>query len=102
MWWCRASVMASALSLALLAPSAARAQSASDPATARVLFAEGRKLLAAKNYAEACPKFEESLRLDSGIGAMYNLADCWEKSGRTASAWAMFLDTAAAARAANQ
>jgi hypothetical protein len=58
--------------------------------------------MAAKKYGEACPKFEESERLDPGIGAMYNLADCWDHSGRTASAWAMFLDTAAAARAANQ
>jgi hypothetical protein len=30
------------------------------------------------------------------------LADCWERVGRTASAWGMFLDVAAAARAANQ
>jgi hypothetical protein len=80
----------------------ALAQTTSDPATARVLFAEGRKLMADKHYEQACPKFEESLRLDSGIGAMFNLADCWEHSGRTASAWSMFLDAASAARAANQ
>src|SRR5450432_3733613 len=86
----------------LLLASPARAQTSSDPATARALFSEGRKLMAAKHYAEACPKFEESQRLDSGIGTMYNLADCWERSGRTASAWAMFLDAAAAARAAGQ
>jgi hypothetical protein len=58
--------------------------------------------MADKHYDEACPKFEESQRLDGGIGTMFNLADCWEHSGRSASAWAMFLDTAAAARAANQ
>jgi len=80
----------------------ARAQTASDPATARALFRDARKLMAEKHYDEACPKFEESQRLDSGIGTMFNLADCWEHSGRTASAWAMFLDTAAAARAASQ
>jgi serine/threonine-protein kinase len=78
------------------------AETASDPAAARVLFAEGRKLMTEKHYEQACPKFEESLRLDSGIGAMFNLADCWEHSGRSASAWGMFLDTAAAARAAGQ
>lgn len=50
----------------------------------------------------ACPKLEESLRLDHGMGTQFNLAHCWEKLGRTASAWALFLDVAAAARAANQ
>ncbi|MET0410768.1 MAG: hypothetical protein ABW217_05710 [Polyangiaceae bacterium] len=74
----------------------------SDPATARALFAEGRKLMAEKKYEDACPKFEESLRLDHGMGTQFNLAFCWEQQGRTASAWATFLDVAAAARAAGQ
>jgi hypothetical protein len=56
----------------------------------------------AEHYADACPKFEESLRLDNGMGTQFNLAHCWEKLGRTASAWALFLDVAAAARAGNQ
>jgi hypothetical protein len=96
-WGCKSAL----LYCACLAGSA-RAQSTSDPATARALFREARKLMTDKHYDEACPKFEESQRLDSGIGTMFNLADCWEHAGRTASSWAMFLDTAAAARAANQ
>jgi len=56
----------------------------------------------AERFDEACPKLEESLRLDQGIGTQFNLAHCWEKQGRTASAWALFLDVAAAARASNQ
>ncbi|MEY2932421.1 MAG: hypothetical protein RL033_3170 [Pseudomonadota bacterium] len=83
----------------LLAPSA-RAQA--DSAAARTLFAEGRQLMSGDKYAEACPKFEESLRLDPGMGTQFNLAHCWEKLGRSASAWALFLDVAAAARASNQ
>jgi hypothetical protein len=55
-----------------------------------------------ERFAEACPKLEESLRLDHGMGTQFNLAHCWEKLGRTASAWALFLDVAAAARAGNQ
>ncbi len=74
----------------------------SDPATARALFAEARKLMGEKKYEDACPKFEESLRLDHGMGTQFNLAFCWEQLGRTASAWATFLDVAAAARAAGQ
>jgi hypothetical protein len=73
-----------------------------DEAGARVLFAEGRKLAAAGDYAAACPKFEASLKLDPGIGTNFNLADCLEHVGRTASAWARFLDVAAATRAVAQ
>ena len=73
-----------------------------DEAGARVLFAEARRLVAAGNYAEACPKFEASLRLDAGVGTNFNLADCMEHTGRIASAWARFLDVAAATRLAGQ
>jgi hypothetical protein len=79
---------------------AASAQSSS--AQARSLFREARRLMDKKNYAPACPKFEESLRLDPGMGTQFNLAHCWEMIGRTASAWGLFLDVAAAAEASGQ
>ena len=78
------------------------AEAQTDSAAARALFAEGRALMEKEQFAEACPKFEESLRLDPGMGTQFDLAHCWEKLGRTASAWALFLDVAAAARNANQ
>jgi hypothetical protein len=84
----------------LLVPASLRA--AGDEAGARVLFLEARKLAAAGDYAAACPKFEDSYRLDPGIGTNFNLADCYEHSGRIASAWARFLDVAAATKAAGQ
>ncbi len=84
-----------------LTPLAVQAQSG-DAAAARTLFNEARKLTAAGKFAEACPKFEESLRLNRGIGTQFNLADCWEKTGRLASAWGQFLEVAAGARAAGQ
>jgi len=31
------------------------------------------------------------------MGTQFNLAHCWEMGGRTASAWGLFLDVAAAA-----
>jgi hypothetical protein len=43
-----------------------------------------------QKYSEACGKFEASNRLDSGLGTLLFLADCYEKAGRIASAWATF------------
>jgi hypothetical protein len=80
----------------------AEGATAAPVSPARQAFAEGRRLAAAGNYAEACPKFEESLRLEVGVGTQFNLADCWERTGRTASAQALFLGAAASAKAAGQ
>jgi len=54
--------------------------------------------MAAGNYAAACEKFSSSRKLDDGLGTTLNLAQCYEKLGRTASAWAEFRDAAARAR----
>jgi hypothetical protein len=80
-------------------PAPARAE---DPAAAQALFAEGRQLVAQGRVAEACTKLAESERLDPGIGTLFHLADCYERLGRTASAWAAYLDVAAQARATGQ
>jgi hypothetical protein len=85
-----------AFALALV-PGRARAQSAQDKAAAEAAFEEGKRLMTAHAFAEACPKFAESLRRDPGIGTMLGLADCYEKNGQTASAWAEFREAAAAA-----
>jgi hypothetical protein len=68
-----------------------------DKATAEALFSEGRRLMTSGNYATACEKFAASQKLDPALGTSLNLADCYEKGGRTASAWAEFRDAAAAA-----
>lgn len=70
---------------------------ADDRAAAQILFEQGRDLVAKGLFAEACPKFVESLRLDRGIGTMLWLADCQENVGQRASAWATFKEAAAAA-----
>ncbi len=57
-----------------------------DPA-ADALFAAGKQLMSEGKVEEACPKFEESYRLDPALGALLNLANCLERSGRVASAW---------------
>jgi len=66
--------------------------------SARMLFAEGRELAEAGRYADACPKFEQSARLERGMGTLFNLADCYENVGRTASAWSLFVEVATSAR----
>jgi len=76
----------------------AAAQPAADrAAAAEALFDRGRGLMAEQRYAEACAKFAESERLDHGLGTLLNLADCYERNGQTASAWATFREVLAAA-----
>lgn len=87
-------------SLALLSGSAIGQER--DPAAAQALFDQARDLIKQGHYAEACPKLQESNRLDPGIGTQFHLADCYEQSGRVASAWAAFLEVASQARASGQ
>jgi hypothetical protein len=85
----------------ILAAAAAKADVPSaDNAAAQALFDEAKALMAASRFAEACPKFEESQRLDPTSGTLINLADCYERSGRIATAWSMFVDAATVSRRA--
>src|SRR5262249_15307100 len=73
-----------------------------DPAGAEKLFVEARKLLDAGKYVEACQRLADSQKLDPGVGTLLNLAQCYEKIGRTATAWATYHEAAEAARARGQ
>lgn len=89
----------------LLFASPALAQS--DPeskAAAEVLFREGMSAFDAGDYATACPKLEGAVSLTAGeaLGGALLLARCYEKQGKTASAWGAYTEVAGKARATGQ
>jgi hypothetical protein len=71
--------------------SAAPSSTPEDRARARELFKEGLELFEKGDYAAACVKFEECEALAPMPQVRFNLATCWEKIDRTASAWSLFL-----------
>ncbi len=77
------------------------AHAQADAATALTLFMDGKKLVASGDVAGACPKFAASLGLVPKIATALSLADCYERTGMTASAWARYGEAAAMAKAAN-
>ena len=78
------------------------AHAGGSAAAAQALFEEARALIADGKYAAGCAKLEGSQALDPGPGTQYNLALCYEKSGRSASAWATYLEAAAAYKATSR
>ncbi len=54
------------------------------------LFKSGKKLMAEKKYAEACQAFEQSFKLDPGIGGELNTARCYEEWGKLARAYTAY------------
>jgi hypothetical protein len=85
--------------VALLWVSAASAQPGDATARADAAFKEAMALHAAGRDAEACPKFAESKQLAPAIGVTLYLADCYERTGRKASAWREFREAETLARA---
>jgi hypothetical protein len=86
------------VALALVASPARADVNPTARATAEALFREGKRLMAAKRFDEACPKLEASYRIDPAEGALLNLGLCHEAQGKTATAWGELNDARAAAR----
>ena len=71
-------------------------------ATAEALFQQAAELMEQKRFSEACAQFAASQELDPALGTSLYLADCYEQTGKTASAWALFQEAADGARRAQQ
>jgi len=84
-----------AASLGRASPSLA--DSTSDTA-AQALFDAAKGLMKTGDYASACPKLEESQRLQASGGTLLFLGLCREGEGKTATAWTRFNDALSAAR----
>jgi hypothetical protein len=95
-----ARLVASIAFFATFLPLCAAAQD--TEATATALFDSGRKLMSERRYAEACPKLAESERLAPSGGTLINLAECYEHTGQSASAWAAWKEAAGRANAAGK
>lgn len=67
-----------------------------------MLFDDGKALMAERRFAEACPKFAASQKIDPAPGTLVWLADCYEQNGQTASAWSTYREALTAAKAARQ
>jgi hypothetical protein len=89
--------LASSTALCVLLASAPAHAQAQDQAAARALFEDGRRLLKEGKYPEACRTLEAASKLYPSPGILLNLGDCFEKVGRTASAWTEFGEAASVA-----
>jgi hypothetical protein len=91
------------VAVVVLAPARAHGQATADEkVAAEALFDEGKRLLTDGQLGPACEKLEQSQRIDRAVGTLLYLAECYEKSGRSASAWATFREASSAARASGQ
>jgi len=80
--------MAASALLGLAPPAWSQPSGAVDPET---VYRSAVDDLKAGKYAEACPKFAEARRLKpDSTPALQGLAQCYDKSGKTASAWAKY------------
>lgn len=86
------SLLTSAFVLAsvCLGPAPVFADESVDEQRINVLFAEARAAFVANDFAAACPKFEEVVRLKPGLGARIGLGDCYRAQGRRAKAWEVY------------
>lgn len=93
--------LAVSLALALMAPRFAFAQQHAVN-EAESLIEQARKLLADGRVSEACATFERSQKLAPDVGTLLQLGNCYQRDGRTASAWLAFREAIGVAHDSGQ
>jgi serine/threonine-protein kinase len=73
-----------------------------NSAMAEALYDTAIKLMEEGKNEEACPKLAQSQKLDPAVGTLLYLGVCYERMGKTASAWAAYRAAGEAGRKANQ
>jgi hypothetical protein len=69
---------------------------------AKTLFEQGQKQMEEKNYDAACQSFKASNEAVARVGTLLNLADCYEKAGKLASAWGAYYSAISLGRRQNK
>jgi len=95
MMWSRV-VITSSLVAAVTSANAQPAGSKADE-----LYDNGRALLAANKFVEACAAFEQSQKLESAVTTLIALATCREKLDQLATALKLFLEAERQTRSAS-
>jgi hypothetical protein len=73
-----------------------------DTSTAETLFQEGLAAMKRNDFTIACEAFDKSNRQDPSPGTQINLAICYEKQKKWASAWTWYRSAAGLAQQRNQ
>jgi hypothetical protein len=87
------------------APRGALAQDAAPPdqrARAQQLFEAAMADVEKENFDAACPKFRASYEADPKASVILNLAQCYERIGKTASAWGAYKEAVVLAKKAQK
>src|SRR5687768_9086047 len=79
---------------AVVGMSAAALAQSENKAAADAAFERGKKLMDEGKTVEACAEFKRSQELDPQLGTQYNLALCYQKVGKLASAYGEFAELA--------
>ncbi len=81
---------------------AAWAVTPSDRERSAALFTSAKQHMTDGDFLTASAELSESEILNPQVGTVLNLAYCYERMGRTATAWSMWIEAAAAAAAKGQ
>jgi hypothetical protein len=98
-------ILAAGVLVSLVVPGLARgakAEKNSNSSAAAARLAEGRRLMSAGNFTEACPKIAESQSLAPSPLTAMTLAGCYQKAGKLATAYATYRAAADSASSANK